>query len=134
MAYTFTIIGICILALFGVGIWLLIRGIRRRKAKGKPSEQVPQDITEDLEYCERRLKETNGTATPQQILWELARRRTDIRTAERATEASNSTARDTKVSEQPSRVQPVDNERDARDEVRDEGRAEHSNRRLRRIT
>ena len=40
--------------------------------------QIPQEILDQFEYCERRLKETNGSMTPQQILWELCQNRNDM--------------------------------------------------------
>jgi hypothetical protein len=47
--------------------------IRRWLKKRKPD--VPQDVLNDFEYVQRRYEEYGEDANPQQILWELAQRK-----------------------------------------------------------
>lgn len=62
------IIGALIIIL--ILIWILIRTIRKRRAKAKLMEQ---EVLNDFQEAEARLANGHGNVDPQKILWELAK-------------------------------------------------------------
>ena len=47
--------------------YLIVRMIKKKRKKN----EVPEDILKQFEELERRLKDSNGTKTGQQVLWEM---------------------------------------------------------------
>ena len=67
-----TAIGLFIVAIItSIIVWILIR------RKKKKYSQVPSNIIDDFNYCERRFSEEHGEVEPTRILWELASRKRD---------------------------------------------------------
>jgi hypothetical protein len=77
-------------ALLGlVGYWFY-KKIKKKYKKIKPEDNIPKELLEDFEILERRLKESNGNKTAEQILWEFTRERSE-RAAARTADISGRT-------------------------------------------
>lgn len=71
MIWEWIVLGVIsiVLIVITVKIW---KATKRRKQE---STVIPQEVLSDLEYVERRTEESNGEINPQQILFELAQRK-----------------------------------------------------------
>ncbi len=65
--------------LFIILVWIAIRWIKKFRYKFKIKKQnaniIPQDVLNDFEELERRIKTSRGNQTPEQIMWEYAKER-----------------------------------------------------------
>lgn len=55
---------------FLIYVWRYVLYRKRKKLREKIA---PADVLQDLEFAERRYEESDGTADPQSILWEIAK-------------------------------------------------------------
>jgi len=122
-------LGVVLLIIVG---FFLIRG---RKKKKQVRQEIESDILGDLEWCERRVKETKGTLTPQQILWELAKHKSALSVDERGyinngeerndggrereNESRTEPVQSIGVNQQPTELQPMVTDGDAETKGRD---------------
>ena len=69
--------------ILGVILFFIIRYLlKKRKLKIKAEDKIPQEVLDDLDELERRLKESNGNKTPQEIFWNYTRERSERGTRE----------------------------------------------------
>ena len=93
------LVGIFVLTLLVIAILLIFRLIKKRKKEKMLKESIPQEVLDDFNYAEQKLKgginedgTVNKDSDPYSILWEITKRN---RTRERARELEVTESRDT---------------------------------------
>jgi len=66
------IVGVVVLLLLAA--LFIIRWYKKRKLRERPGE-IPLELLKDFIEAEKRIREANGSITPYQVLWEIARER-----------------------------------------------------------
>lgn len=67
--YIFWIIMLTVIVLLLIATYLVRRNLAQKKLK---KIQIPEEVIEQFELCERKLKECKGNKTPYEIMWEIA--------------------------------------------------------------
>jgi hypothetical protein len=66
---------ICAVISVGLLIWILLRMYKKHKIKVKKESQIPQEVLDDFQELERRIKQSDGRQTAQEIIWQYTRER-----------------------------------------------------------
>ena len=85
------IIILSVLALV-IFVWLVIRIIKKRRAKKGKMKEIPAEVLKDFETAEKMIEQNRGNMTPYEIMWEIAKSRNNERRINQNGENNNNTS------------------------------------------